>query len=185
MVRAFLGIAVLVVVAACESGGSSRVGNVHISDFYSPSLVGYVNRNGTFPTAIYGNPFSISKADADRAIRAVRSPPEWAGAGRFVQDAIADQERGLRLVLVFNPDDRAVGPRRVCASAGNIPTRTATGETHVLAAFCRDNEWNTFASIRVAQVKSPDGAALGDLMSKIILHALPFKERRDRPFDVN
>ncbi len=161
VLKLLLAAAFAVAVAAC-AGTATRVGTSGISEFYSPSLASYVSRNGTFPMEVHGNPFGVPQAQSDAAIRGARAIPAWAGTGNFV--AHSEPGRGLRLVLVFGPTDAAVGSRRVCSDAGEIATARSETQTHVFAAFCRNNEWITYASIRVPALKGPDDPALNDLM---------------------
>ncbi len=168
--------AALLLIAAATAGCAQLGAGARseVSPFYRPSLVNYVAREGTFPLVVHGDPFDLPAGRTAEAVRGATTLPAWAQRAALVADRDAEEGRGLRLVIIFDPVDPNLTARRVCGNLDEVETNPPSGGLHVLAAFCRAGEWITDASLRGARPASPEDSAFRKFMDRVILAALPF-----------
>ena len=171
---------------AAAAAGCAQIGagtRSEVSAFYRPSLVNYAAREGTFPMVVHGDPFDLLAGRTAEAARSVTTLPAWAARAALVADADAEEGRGLRLVVIFDPVDPNLTARRVCGDLDEVETNPPSGSVHVLAAFCRAGEWITDASLRSPRPSAPDDPEFRELMDRVILVALPFHQRSGAVLD--
>ncbi len=122
--------------AACASG-SNRLTYTDYKAFYSPYLVNYVAREGSFPLEMYGQPFGAS---GNTEIANVISLPAYYRNTPFKEISGQQDDVNGRLVLLMDPMKLA-NSNVPCAKPNNIKLASSQSEQLIIqATFCYQDE---------------------------------------------
>ena len=145
----------LLFVSACAVGGI-RTGVPINDDARIQSTATYVAATGQFPTVIRGNPSDLGDRDFERAvIDALRLPAPFPPTA-FAVSPDPPVSHPFRLVLVFNPADRGLGPRRLCSLEADIPVTGPADGLFLRAAYCQGSDpiSENFGAAEIADYRS-------------------------------
>ncbi len=139
----------LVILAACAQASRGSVSVIPGDISGINSTVRYEAADGVILLVMRGNPFTGTQEQAAAAVAsAIRLPPGWPRAS-FVSTPKAEQEQGIRFVLVFNAVNTGLDVRELCLDAGAIEVAEPSGDTTwIMAAFCLGSQLGRGASTR-------------------------------------
>ncbi len=157
----------LVILAACAQASRGSVSIIPGDIGGINSTVRYEAADGVILLVMRGNPFTGTQEQAGAAVAsALRLPPGWPRAS-FASTPKAEQEQGIRFVLVFNAVNTGLDVRELCLDAGAIEVAEPSGDTTwIMAAFCLGPQLGRGASTRgpAPDVMNPEFRALLESM---------------------
>ncbi len=169
----------LVILAACAQASRGSVSIIPGDVGGINSTVRYVAADGVILLVIRGNPFTGTQEQAAAAVAsALRLPPGWPRAS-FASTPKAEQEQGIRCVLVCNAVNTGLDVRELCLDTSAIEVAEPSGDTTwIMAALCLGPQLGRGASSRgpAPDVMNPEFRAL---LESILLQI--FALRTPRP----
>jgi hypothetical protein len=158
-----LGLGLAASVAATAQ--AATISRVERRTTYEPTNVAASVKNGVLPAAIYGQPYAGATPDQ---VAAALVPPGWLANTRIGTGA----ERGVRLVLVFNPAV-PVEADTLCAAPEQVATMPSTGDLRVQGAWCFSDKAASRGFAVGGPVSSASDPELRDTVSALLVNILP------------
>ncbi len=173
-IRGLLALTVGLLLSACvaSSGGVVLTHN-YIGYSYYGSELSYAADKGGMPTAVAGNPFSVNKAEFDRAVTDAMYRKNPGIAVEFSTE-IDDPQRWLyRVVMYFDPPVNISGTT-ACNPEATLRSVPKKGNRLVLlAALCRGNKSLTEIRGTTARGLSADDPNFRALITQVMFNMFP------------
>jgi hypothetical protein len=173
VLRALSGAAVSVAAMLMLSGCIS-VNREYHATAYSPAYVAYVSRDGSMPMEIFGNPFG-DDAEADAKLISTINLSALHGSKPARPVSAKDRADGHRLVMVFNPTNKRIDGRKLCAMT-KFETAASADTVVIQAALCSHSDVISEARVVGPAAASPDDGPFQDLMYQLLTVMLPGHE---------
>ncbi|MBM3503131.1 MAG: hypothetical protein FJX65_04580 [Alphaproteobacteria bacterium] len=125
-----------------------------VNSGYSDSLVIDLAQRG-IPTVVEGSLSGTTGEGLAERIRSMLRLPAYFASGRFVPGP-REAGRGLRLVLIVNPDNPIQAGQRLCGETAGLASGGNPGRFVLIGAFCRDGAILSEVDIRESSVSGID-----------------------------
>lgn len=132
----------------------------------------YGGRDGTFPVAIAGNPFSVDKGSLEGIVTGAMKDSHQGPRVRFVALG-PDQRPHIRIAIMFDPPALVSDGAPLCRDLGALTPARRNGRIGIIAAFCVGDQVQSRVIGSMASVASPDDAAFRRLIEAVTLNILP------------
>lgn len=185
LVRTGLVAVALALLAACTGATIGGTGSTSVDRFH-PDFARYVIASGPIPTEIRGNPSTLAVQDF-QAITLRRLALEGGYAPhRFVLAPPPAPRHNFRVVLLFNPTDRAITEDAICRGEGGTYSQPQ-GEIYLRGAFCNRSDAYASGFVKAPVPAAFDSEAYSQFLAQLMFNMMPLRDPRaaditcDRP----
>ena len=169
-------LAMVLLTASAKATTGSR-----IVSGYSESLVVATAQAGGMPSVIRGSLGGQSGGVLTDRVRAMLALPAYFPRAGFVAaPAAVEDGKGIRFVVLINPDNVIQAGQRLCGDLRGLSFGANADRFVMLAALCRDTSTLTEVDVREAAVAGPDDARFRRLLNEMMALAFP-SAMRERP----
>ena len=168
-IRDCMGLAlVCALLAGC--GAPTTMSRVHTAGV--PSLFAYAAGDRDMQTVIVGNPFSVPKAEVEKAITDAMQGNHYGPPTRFTTEPSPNARAGYRIVIMFDPP-RTLHNRVVCGKTEGLPADPDGERLRLLTAFCTQDTLRSEVMATMVPAASPHAPELRDLVAASMWQLIP------------
>ena len=141
-------------VLAMHGPGWSAAGS-KVNSGYVDSLVIELASTRGIPTVVRGAVAAMGDVALGDRVRGSLRLPGYFAASKFVGPS-GDPTKGVRLVLVINPDNPVQAGQRICGDVSGVAVGGSPSRYVLIGAFCRDGSILSEVDIRESAVSGVD-----------------------------